>query len=350
MLAMTRRPSATTPGSVAKLAVEQHDLRDGARRRRAVAHGDADVGVLQRERVVDAVAGHRDDVAPRLQRADHRPLLVRRDPAEHGRCSSTSASASLVFGQLARVDRRRPPPSSPTRPATAPTVRGLSPEMTFTATPCSREVRERVGGVGSDLLLEQRRARRPRGRRAAPRRRARRRARASSSTRCPRPASSSARRRTGSSAAGRAQTISGAPSTHVPWPSNAAALHLRADENGTTRARPARPARRTRSRDRVAASRCGSSSAASAPSASAIAGRRRRRAARPSSNAIVALGERAGLVEAARRRRGPGLRPRQLLDEHVAGGRAVTAAIAKAMLVSSTRPSGTIATTPATDA
>ena len=85
-------------------AVEQHDLGDRARRRRAVAHRDADVGVLQRERVVDAVAGHRDDVPTRLQRADDRALLVRRDPAEHGRVLEHVGERVLVLGELARVD------------------------------------------------------------------------------------------------------------------------------------------------------------------------------------------------------------------------------------------------------
>ena len=85
-------------------AVEQHDLGDGARRRRAVAHRDADVGVLQRERVVDTVARHRDDVAARLQRADDRALLVRRDPAEHGRAFEHVGERVLVLGELTRVD------------------------------------------------------------------------------------------------------------------------------------------------------------------------------------------------------------------------------------------------------
>ena len=44
-------------------------------------------------------------------------------------------------------------------------------------------------------------------------------------------ASSSARARTGDALS--VSTISGAPITHEPWPSKLAALHLRADENGT---------------------------------------------------------------------------------------------------------------------
>ncbi len=92
--------------------------------------------VLQREHVVDAVARHRDDVAARLQRPDHRPLLVRCDAAEHGRRLDRVGELLVVVGQVARVDEVRLP-GSPTRLPTAPTVRGLSPEITFSVTPCS---------------------------------------------------------------------------------------------------------------------------------------------------------------------------------------------------------------------
>ena len=43
------------------------------------AHGDADVGPLERRRVVHAVAGHGDDVALALERVDQADLVLRRD-------------------------------------------------------------------------------------------------------------------------------------------------------------------------------------------------------------------------------------------------------------------------------
>ena len=46
-------------------------------------HGDADVGPLQRGRVVHAVAGHRDDVALPLERVDESHLVLRRYPRDH---------------------------------------------------------------------------------------------------------------------------------------------------------------------------------------------------------------------------------------------------------------------------
>ena len=43
------------------------------------AHGDADVGLLERRGVVDPVAGHRDDVAVLLQGGDDAQLVRGRD-------------------------------------------------------------------------------------------------------------------------------------------------------------------------------------------------------------------------------------------------------------------------------
>ena len=68
----------------AEIVVEQHDGGSFARHvRSAPAHGDADMGGLQRRRIVDAIAGHRDDLAISLVGVDDAQLLVRRDPREH---------------------------------------------------------------------------------------------------------------------------------------------------------------------------------------------------------------------------------------------------------------------------
>ena len=54
-----------------EVVVEQHEIRRLPRDiRAALPHGDADVGGLERRRVVDAVAGHGDDLAVGLQRLD----------------------------------------------------------------------------------------------------------------------------------------------------------------------------------------------------------------------------------------------------------------------------------------
>ena len=169
MLAITRRPSATTPGMRRELAVEQHELRHRAGRGRARAHGHADVGVLQRERVVHAVAGHRDDVPLRLQRADHRPLLLRRDPPEHRvlprarrPCSSWSSGSS----------RASNPPSasgSPTRCRHRGDRARVVARDHLQRDALLVEVGERLGRVGADLLGEHDERRPARARPAAPR-------------------------------------------------------------------------------------------------------------------------------------------------------------------------------------
>ena len=142
-----------------------------------------------------------------------------------------------------------------------------------------------------------------------------------------------------------AQTSSGAPSTHVPWPPNVAALHLRADENGTNPVR------------------CQDSGVGNA-----AADRGQRRVA-------VLVGRRA---PRARPRPAPDLRAARrgrtrcspsvsvpVLSKQTTSTRAnpstagsswtstlrrarVTAATPKATLVSSTRPWGTMPTMPAT--
>ena len=148
--------------------------------------------------------------------ADDRPLLVRRDPAEHAEfASSTLAELVGVVGELAGVDRASAP-AMPTRAATAPTVRGLSPEMTLQRHALVAEVADRLGGVVADLLLEQHERGRlePVGQLLADERGI---ARApSSSTRRPSLASLVGLRAPDRSSGRPAHTISGAPSTHVP--------------------------------------------------------------------------------------------------------------------------------------
>ena len=60
----------------AQVALEQRDAGALDGDVGAGAHGDADVGRGQRRRVVDAVAGHRDDAALAPQPLDDRALLV----------------------------------------------------------------------------------------------------------------------------------------------------------------------------------------------------------------------------------------------------------------------------------
>ena len=65
-----------------EVVVGEHDLGGLLGDLRAAAHGDADVGLLQRGGVVDGVAGHRDDLAGLLHQPGEANLVLRRDPAE----------------------------------------------------------------------------------------------------------------------------------------------------------------------------------------------------------------------------------------------------------------------------
>ena len=59
-----------------EIALQQRDAGAFHRDVGARSHGDADFGRRERRRIVDAVAGHRDDPPGLLQLCDHRALLV----------------------------------------------------------------------------------------------------------------------------------------------------------------------------------------------------------------------------------------------------------------------------------
>ena len=83
MLANVARPCSTAATMVAKSSSSR--TRSAASRATSVperAHGDADVGLLQGRAVVDAVAGHGDDVAAGLQRPGDAQLVLRGDPGD----------------------------------------------------------------------------------------------------------------------------------------------------------------------------------------------------------------------------------------------------------------------------
>ena len=126
-------------------------------------------------------------------------------------------------------------PVSRAAAATAETVRGLSPEMILSATFCSAKYRKVAPASGRTRSEN---TTRPAGtspggrvgaapslRRADPR--------ASATTLRPSAASRPASARVWSEVLRCASTISGAPSTHVPWPAKLAPLHLRAEEKAT---------------------------------------------------------------------------------------------------------------------
>ena len=235
MFAMTWRPSATTPGSCEKRPSSSTSRATAFVAAEPESHGDADVGLLDRERVVDAVARHRHRVPATLQGGERWSFFCcGRDPAEHDVRLEHLAELVEVGGQLARVEswtgRRRPP-----RRAIAATVWGLSPEMKCARpTPCSAKYSSVSRGVRAHALAERQQGdRRARSRRQRAPRRAPSGLWASTSVRRPVAASS---------AAARARPRAPEPSTPrrpsrarraptCPRPRSPTALHLRADEN-----------------------------------------------------------------------------------------------------------------------
>ena len=137
---------------VRELAVQQHQPGDGLRGGRPGVHCDADVGRLDRERVVDPVAGHGDGVAAGLQRGDH-PLLLRgRDPPEHLVRVEDLAELRLVGGECARVVALRD--VQPHFPRDGGDGAGVVARDDPDADALLPEVLQRLGGIGADLLAE----------------------------------------------------------------------------------------------------------------------------------------------------------------------------------------------------
>ena len=82
-----------------EIVVEQDDRRGLARDvGAAAAHGDADMGGLERRRIVDAVAGHGDDLAVGLQRLDDAQLLLGHDAGK-------DRGGPHAFGQRGVIER-----------------------------------------------------------------------------------------------------------------------------------------------------------------------------------------------------------------------------------------------------
>ena len=187
---IVRRESAIACDDAAQVAAHQRDVRrlDGDVGPRA--DRDADVGLRERRRVVDAVAHHRDDASRRLQPLDLGDLALRQhaghdavDPRLRARpprpCAALSPVSITTSSPIARAARRSPRASvgligsaTASRPASAPST------ATYTgvfASPASRVAASRSGATSIPRSAHQRlvarrapRARRHARRRAAP--------------------------------------------------------------------------------------------------------------------------------------------------------------------------------------
>ena len=82
-LSTIRRPSPRPYMSVANESSPRTRSAASWRNRRPAAHRDGDVGPVERRRVVDTVAGHRDGPSRLAGEPDEALLLVRRRPGDH---------------------------------------------------------------------------------------------------------------------------------------------------------------------------------------------------------------------------------------------------------------------------
>ena len=234
MFAITRRPSATTPGIVANLPSSSTSCATA----RVAAAPEPIATPMSASFSASASFTPSPVIATTWPRDCSAPTIARfwcgRDPAERRWCARARRRAASVSSGSSRASNGSSAPGQPDplrHRADRPRVVARDH---LEGDALLGEVAERVGRVGAHLLLEQH----ERGRRRASagsvspveravaaheeqdppalRPRARRRARGPDRSPAPRPA-----------------IISGAPMTHVPWSSNVAALHLRADENGT---------------------------------------------------------------------------------------------------------------------
>ena len=101
-----RRPFADGRDDAREIVVEQHHRGRLARDVGAdFAHGHADVGALQRRRVVHAVARHRDELALRLKRLDDADLLLGIDARVHAQMPHAVRQLRVAqAGELASGD------------------------------------------------------------------------------------------------------------------------------------------------------------------------------------------------------------------------------------------------------
>ena len=91
----------------AERVAHEHEVGHAAGRRAAAFHGDAQVGALEGDHVVHAVADHGHVAAALVQGRRERLFLLRRDAAEDGAVDGGRGELALVeAGELGRPSRR----------------------------------------------------------------------------------------------------------------------------------------------------------------------------------------------------------------------------------------------------
>ena len=264
MLAMTRRPSATTPGNVAKrLSSSTSSATDFA------ADVPEPMAIPRSASLSASVSLTPSPViattSPWLWAALTSLRLTSGVTRPNTAMPPASAANPVPSVSMSRASIQWSADGMPQRPAIADTVRGLSPEITLVDDVLGLEVGDRLGGVGADLVG----AHDERGGDEVGRHRPR---RLQPARRLADDEHAHARHRRGSGPRSSAgvpwpRRTSGAPRYHAPSGWKSTALYLYAEANGI-RSRTAQPVGSGRAAPMAAivGSGCGSA-AASAPSA-----------------------------------------------------------------------------------
>jgi len=117
----------------------QDEGRGRARGVGRAGYGDPYIGLLQRRRVVDAVAGHADDEAALLQRLDDRIFMLRKDAGETVRRLDFRRDVRRddALGRVAgeKVRRRLNIDAEPSSPAICRAIATSSPVTILILTP-----------------------------------------------------------------------------------------------------------------------------------------------------------------------------------------------------------------------
>ena len=142
-----------------EVVVEQHQVGGLAGHVAAVrAHRHPDVGLAQRRGVVDAVAGHGDDVPRALEHAGDPQLVGRggpRDDHATGRCPGSAASSASSAGRVEPVEHHTARPEEPDlRGRSRRRWRGWSPVIIATRMPAVAAGGQRRGDLGVRWVLE----------------------------------------------------------------------------------------------------------------------------------------------------------------------------------------------------
>jgi len=125
----------------------------------AAANRDSDVGGLERRRVVDAVARHRDDMTGLPESADDREFVLGRDSREHRRVAQVLPSVLAdELGELGGIDAEIAPTRDLELPRHGDCGSFLVARDHDRADPRAAQLRDGFANAGAGRIIEARQA------------------------------------------------------------------------------------------------------------------------------------------------------------------------------------------------